>query len=77
MVLHGLYTVLRWLAFFPCSALLVSYLAPFSTPTRAVPGHNAGFSLYMIIMVVMIVSQKTYDSLCFCLKFLHFTNNTN
>jgi len=58
MVLHGPYTVLWWLALFPYSALLVSYLTPLSTLTRAVPGHNAGFSRDMIIMVIMIVSPK-------------------
>lgn len=58
VVLRGPYTVLWWLALVPHSALLVSYLTPLSTPTHAVPGHNAGFSLDGIIMVIMIVSPE-------------------
>lgn len=58
MVLDGPYTVLWWLALFRYSALLVSYLTPLSTPTHAVAGRNAGFSLDGIIMVIMTVSQK-------------------
>jgi len=58
MVLHGSYTVLWWLALFPYSALLVSYLTPLSTPTHAVPGHNAGFGLDRIIMMIKTVSPK-------------------
>jgi len=58
MVLDGPYTVLWWLALFPYSSLLVSYLTPLSTPTHAVPGCNAGFSLDGFIMVIMIVSPK-------------------
>jgi len=58
MVLHGPYTVLWWLALFPYSALLLSYLTPLSIPTNAAPEHNAGFSLDEIIMVIVTVSPK-------------------
>jgi hypothetical protein len=58
MVLDGPYTVLWWLALFPYSALLVSYLTPLSTPTHAVPGRNAGFSLEGIIMIMTVSPKK-------------------